>query len=78
MTKSSLATKQWTSPNTSGWRGAPSKITVHHTAGVISADGLGSIFANPGRQASCNYGVGNDGEVICILEEEYHPWTSSS
>ena len=78
MTQSSLATKRMISPNTSGYRGAPSKITVHHTAGVISADGLGQIFANPARQASCNYGVGNDGEIICILEEEYWPWTSSS
>ncbi|MBR3326044.1 MAG: N-acetylmuramoyl-L-alanine amidase [Atopobiaceae bacterium] len=78
MTQSSLATKRMISPNTSGYRGAPSKITVHHTAGVISADGLGWIFADPARQASCNYGVGNDGEIICILEEEYWPWTSSS
>ena len=78
MTVSSLANKTWISPNTSGYRGAPSKITIHHTAGVISADGLGSIFSNPARQASCNYGIGNDGEIICILEEEYHPWTSSN
>lgn len=78
MTISSLATKQNISPNTSGWRGAPSKITIHHTAGVVSADGLGWIFADPARQASCNYGIGNDGEIICILEEEWHPWTSSS
>ena len=78
MTISSLATKQNISPNTSGWRGAPSKITIHHTAGVVSADGLGWIFADPARQASCNYGIGNDGEIICILPEEYHPWTSSN
>lgn len=78
MTVSSLATKERISPNTSGWRGAPSKITIHHTAGVISADGLGQVFASPARQASCNYGIGNDGEIICILPEEYHPWTSRS
>ena len=78
MTISSLASKTNISPNTYGWRGAPSKITIHHTAGVISADGLGWIFADPARQASCNYGIGDDGEIICILEEEYGPWTSSS
>lgn len=78
MTCSSLAAKSNISPNTSGWRGAPSKITIHHTAGVCSADALGWIFADPGRQASCNYGIGDDGEIICILEEEYWPWTSSS
>lgn len=39
---------------------------------------MGSIFSSPARQASCNYGIGNDGTIICILEEEYHPWTSSS
>lgn len=78
MTISKLATKQNISPNTSGWRGNPSKITIHHAAGVVSADGLGWIFADPAREASCNYGIGNDGEIICILPEEYHPWTSSS
>jgi hypothetical protein len=78
MTKSSLTNTTCISPNTSGYRGAPSKITIHHTAGVISAEGLGSIFADPGRQASCNYGIGNNGRIICILEEEYHPWTSSN
>ena len=78
MTKSSLTNTTWISPNTSGWRGTPSKITIHHTAGVISAEGLGEIFSNPARQASCNYGIGNDGRIICILEEEYHPWTSSN
>lgn len=79
MTKSKLVSYTRISPNTSGRRGQPiSKVTVHHMAGNCTVEVCGSIFADPSRQASSNYGVGSDGRVACYLEEEYHPWTSSS
>lgn len=79
MTKSNLVSYTRISPNTSGIRGQNvSKVTVHHMAGDCSVETCGEIFANPSRQASSNYGVGSDGRVACYLEEEYHPWTSSS
>ena len=53
-------------------------ITIHHTAGVLSVEALGEDFANPARQASSNYGVGNDGRIACYVEEENTAWTSSS
>ena len=53
-------------------------VTVHHTAGVLSVEALGAEFANPDRQASSNYGVGNDGRIACYVEEENTAWTSSS
>lgn len=79
MTMSDLVSYVRVSPNTSGIRTAGiSKVTVHHMAGDCTVEVCGEIFASPSRQASSNYGVGSDGRVACYLEEEYHPWTSSS
>lgn len=79
MTVSSLSSVSIISPNTSGLRTAPiSKVTVHHMAGDLTVEQCGSIFKSASRQASSNYGVGSDGRIGCYLEEEYHPWTSSS
>ena len=54
------------------------KITIHHMAGVMTAEQCGYVFGTTARQASSNYGIGNDGKVACYLEEENAPWTSSS
>ncbi len=54
------------------------KITVHHMAGVLTAEQCGKIFQAPGRQASANYGIGNDGKIACYVEEENRAWTSSN
>lgn len=79
MTVSNLSSVSIISPNTSGIRTAPiSKVTVHHMAGDLTVEQCGSIFKSASRQASSNYGVGSDGRIGCYLEEEYHPWTSSS
>lgn len=79
MTTSDLVSYTRISPNTSGIRTAPiSKVTVHHMAGDCTVEVCGEIFANSGREASSNYGVGSDGRIACYLPEEYHPWTSSS
>lgn len=79
MTVSSLSSVSIISPNTSGLRTAHiSKVTVHHMAGDLTVEQCGSIFKSASRQASSNYGVGSDGRIGCYLEEEYHPWTSSS
>ena len=53
-------------------------ITIHHTAGVMSAAAIGNTFAPVSRQASCNYGIGNDGQVILVVDEENRSWCSSS
>ena len=54
------------------------KITPHHVSGVCSVETLGNIFAPTSRQASSNYGIGNDGRVGMYVEEHNAPWTSSS
>ncbi len=54
------------------------KQTPHHTAGVLTAAQIARIFQNPSRNASCNYGIGNDGKIVGIVPEESRAWTSSS
>ena len=53
-------------------------ITIHHTAGVVSVETLGNIFAKESRQASCNYGIGSDGRIALIVDEANRSWCSSS
>lgn len=54
------------------------KITPHHMAGVLSAEQCGKIFQRENRNASSNYGIGNDGKIACYVGEEDRAWTSSS
>lgn len=54
------------------------KFTPHHMAGILTARQCGNIFQNPNRDASSNYGIGNDGTIACYVEEENRAWTSSS
>lgn len=54
------------------------KITIHHMAGVMTAEQCGYVFSSSARQASSNYGIGNDGKIACYVEEENAAWTSSS
>jgi len=54
------------------------KITPHHTAGVISIENLGNWFAQASTRASSNYGIGNDGRVGMYVVERDRAWTSSS
>lgn len=56
MSNSSLVDFRDYSPNHSGRRQNPiTKIAIHHTAGVLTAAGIGSVFKSRNRQASCNY-----------------------
>ena len=54
------------------------KITIHHCAGVFTAEQIGSIFQRVGRQGSSNYGIGNDGRVGLFVEEKDTPWTDGN
>jgi len=78
-TNSPLAVFRQISPNRNSPRSRPiRKITIHHTAGVISIENLGGWFARPSTQASSNYGVGNDGRIGLYVEERDRSWCSSS
>ena len=76
---SELITSINESPNCSSREGEKiTKITIHHAAGVLSGVALSSIFKNPKRQASANYCIGKDGEIIGCVPEEKRAWTSGS
>lgn len=53
-------------------------IVPHHVAGVTEVENLGELFANPARQASSNYGIGNDGRIACFADEEFRSWCTGS
>lgn len=55
------------------------KFTPHMMAGILSAKACAvNIFQNPTRRASANYCIGNEGDLVCNVEEENRAWTSSS
>lgn len=78
MSNSALVSYTNYSPNRSAPRNhAIDKITIHHTAGVVSVESLGAMFASPSRQASSNYGIGNDGRIGLFVDEADRSWCSS-
>ncbi len=78
MSNSSLVDYTKLSPNKSTRQGKISKITIHHTAGVINVEALGNVFQPKSRQASSNYGVDSDGRVGMYVEEKDRSWASSN
>lgn len=53
------------------------KITIHHMAGDLSLEELGSRFSNRDRRASSNYAIDSEGNVALYVEEKNRAWTSS-
>lgn len=67
------------SPNHSGVRTHKiDRITPHCVVGQLSAESIGHCFINRQRKASSNYGIGADGKVCLIVDEDNRAWTSSS
>ena len=54
------------------------KFTPHHMAGKLTGRQCANIFRNPSRNASANYCIGYDGEIVGCVDEEYRAWTSSN
>ena len=79
MSNSTLINYTKLSPNHSGKRKyLIDRITPHCIVGQLSVETLGSIFANPNRKASCQYGIGADGRVGLYCDETNRSWCSSS
>lgn len=54
-------------------------FVIHHMAAVWTGKQCAQYFAsNNGRQASCNYCIGYNGDVALNVEEHNRAWTSSS
>lgn len=55
-----------------------SEITIHHMAGVLTAEQCGKIFQKKGRNGSSHYGIGNDGKIGNYVDESNTAWTNSN
>lgn len=79
MSNSPLATFTQLSPNHSGRRKYPlSRVSVHCYVGQVTLERMGKGFADPKREASCNYGVDKDGRVGLFVEEGNRSWCTSN
>ena len=54
------------------------EITIHHMAGVLTAEQCGKIFQKKGRNASSHYGIGSDGKIASYVDESDIAWTNSN
>lgn len=69
------------SPNNSGKRTHKiDRITPHCTAGLISLENLGAMFAktNTDNRTSSNYAISNDGRIGMYVNENCRSWCSSN
>ena len=79
MSNSNLVSYTKISPNKSSPRNhAIDTITIHCVVGQCSVETLGNIFAPTSREASSNYGIGNDGRIGMYVEEKDRSWCSSN
>lgn len=79
MTFSKLISSIRRSPNNSGNRIYKlNRFTPHCFVGWVDTKRIGDEFEQASRQASCNYGIGKQGDIIGIVPEEYRSWCSDS
>ena len=79
MSNSPLVVYTKLSPNHSGKRTKKiDTITIHCMAGQLSVESCGALFAQSSRQASSNYGIGNDGRIALYVDEGNRSWCTSS
>lgn len=53
-------------------------ITIHHMAGILSAEQCGKVFQRVGRNGSSHYGIGSDGRIGQYVDESNTAWTNSN
>ena len=51
-------------------------ITIHCMAGNLTVETCGNVFQN--REASSNYGIGNDGRIALYVNEKDASWATSN
>lgn len=78
-TNSSLVAYTKLSPNHSGVRTRGiDRISPHCVVGRLSCETICECFTSPSVQASCNYGIGEDGRISMCVEEKNRSWCTSS
>ena len=78
MSNSGLVDITMISPNSSPRSMKIDRITIHHMAGVASAEACGAGFLPTSRKASSNYGIGKNGDVGLYVDESRRAWTSGN
>lgn len=79
MSNSPLVNYTALSPHHSGKRRHDiDTISIHCMAGNLSVEHCGAMFADPGRKASSNYGVGSDGRIALYVNEADRSWCTGS
>lgn len=79
MSNSTLISYTKLSPNHSGKRTKKiDTVTIHCMAGQLSVESCGALFAQNSREASSNYGIGNDGRIALYVDEGNRSWCTSS
>lgn len=68
----------WTTKHSGKRTQGISKITIHHMAGVMSAEQCMRYHRTANVQASANYYIGKSGEIGQSVHESDRAWTSSS
>lgn len=53
------------------------RIILHHCAST-SLSGVLHMMSSGSREVSANYVIGNGGEIVGVVPEEYRAWTSSA
>lgn len=53
------------------------RIILHHCAST-SLDGVLRMMSSGSREVSANYVIGNGGEIVGVVPEEFRAWTSGS
>lgn len=79
MSNSKLVDYKLISPNkTSNRNHVIDTITIHCVACQVTVERLGEIFFQRDRNASSNYGIGQDGRIGLYVEECDRSWCSSN
>lgn len=78
MTVSSLAKGCIWSPNYTQGRWNVTRMTPHHTAMIGTAAQIAAVFKPTSRYASCNYAIGVDGDIVCVVDENNRSWCTAS
>lgn len=79
MSNSSLVSYIQRSPNKNSPRNhAIDTITIHCYVGQVTVERMGAGFAKPEKRASCNYGIGLDGQIGLYVDEKDRSWCSSN
>lgn len=81
MSNSPLVTYTRISPNRTSPRNHEiDTVTIHCVVGQLTAEEIANldVFTERSGEASCNYGVGCDGSIALIVDENDRAWTSSN